>query len=160
MMVKIGNIINEINHGEANVFIHGCNCFHTMGSGVARQLADNFPQVLEIDRSTKYGDEKKLGTFSVAVLPNGKCIVNAYTQYGYGRNKRHVDYEAVRNAFGRISEVFDGDEFADPWVFCYPKIGAGLGGGDWETIARIIDHELKGRRHYLIELPSGNSPTD
>ena len=33
----------------------------------------------------------------------------------------------------------------------YPKIGAGLAGGDWPRIAAIIDRELAGEDHTLVE---------
>jgi len=35
----------------------------------------------------------------------------------------------------------------------YPKIGAGLAGGDWEIIAAIIiiEEELAGEDHTLVE---------
>ena len=33
----------------------------------------------------------------------------------------------------------------------YPKIGAGLAGGDWEVIEKIIDAELEGEDHALVE---------
>ena len=35
----------------------------------------------------------------------------------------------------------------------YPKIGAGLAGGDWTIISKIIDEELKDIDHTLVELP-------
>ena len=33
----------------------------------------------------------------------------------------------------------------------YPKIGAGLAGGDWTLIASIIEEELAGEDHTLVE---------
>lgn len=33
-----------------------------------------------------------------------------------------------------------------------PKIGAGLAGGDWNTISAIIDEELEGEYHTLVLL--------
>jgi hypothetical protein len=33
----------------------------------------------------------------------------------------------------------------------YPKIGAGLARGDWPTIAAMIDEELAGEDHTLVE---------
>ena len=33
----------------------------------------------------------------------------------------------------------------------YPKIGAGLAKGDWNTIAAIINEELAGEDHTLVE---------
>ena len=32
----------------------------------------------------------------------------------------------------------------------YPKIGAGLAGGDWSIIEKIIDEELQGTDHTLV----------
>lgn len=40
----------------------------------------------------------------------------------------------------------------------YPKIGAGLARGDWSKIAAIIDEELTGETHTLVEY--GNTDTD
>jgi O-acetyl-ADP-ribose deacetylase (regulator of RNase III) len=34
----------------------------------------------------------------------------------------------------------------------YPKIGAGLAGGDWSIIEEIIDRELEGEDHTLVYL--------
>jgi len=33
----------------------------------------------------------------------------------------------------------------------YPKIGAGLAGGDWDIIRGIIDEELAGEDHTYVE---------
>lgn len=33
----------------------------------------------------------------------------------------------------------------------YPKIGAGLAGGDWTVIRAIIEEELAGLDHMLVE---------
>jgi O-acetyl-ADP-ribose deacetylase (regulator of RNase III) len=33
----------------------------------------------------------------------------------------------------------------------YPKIGAGLGGGDWRVLAVLIDAALEGEDHTLVE---------
>ena len=34
----------------------------------------------------------------------------------------------------------------------YPKIGAGLAGGYWNIISKIIDKELEGENHSLVLL--------
>ena len=33
----------------------------------------------------------------------------------------------------------------------YPKIGAGLAGGDWDLISHIIHEELAGEDHTLVK---------
>ena len=55
-----------------------------------------------------------------------------------------VDYDAIRAVFAEVRDRFSGQRIG------YPKIGAGLGGGDWERIATIIDEELDGEDHTLV----------
>jgi len=50
----------------------------------------------------------------------------------------------VHNLFKKIKQQFSGKRIG------YPKIGAGLAGGDWERISRIIDEELAGEDHTLV----------
>lgn len=139
-----GDLIKLGKDGVFDVIVHGCNCFCTMGGGIAKSIRDNFPAAYEVDQQTQRGDRNKLGTISFAEIDN-LIVVNAYTQYRYGRDKRHVDYDAVRDAFRRIKKQFAGKRIG------YPRIGAGLAGGDWKVISKIIDEELDGENHTLVE---------
>jgi len=153
IMKKIkGNLITLAKEGHFDVIIHGCNCFHTMNSGIAKSIREEWPQAYTADVNTfEKGDESKLGKISMCgVNDESLLIFNAYTQYRFGRDKRHVDYGALRNAFGIISvslRHFDMTELR----IGYPKIGAGLGGGDWCKIEVIIDEALEGLDHTLVE---------
>lgn len=145
-----GDIVKLALDGHFNVIVHGCNCFHTMNSGVAKAIRAAFPEVYETDvMMTEKGDKNKLGKIShVNIRRPGVSffVVNAYTQYDYGYDgKRRVDYDAVRSCFKRIAETFPGESIA------YPKIGAGLAGGDWSIISALIDYELDGFDHTLVE---------
>ena len=92
------NLIDLAESGEFDVIIHGCNCFHTMGKGIALQLAKKFPEIVNLDKQTKYGDINKLGKFFI--YDTGKyIIVNAYTQYRYGIKTQHVDYNTIEEIF-------------------------------------------------------------
>ena len=55
-----------------------------------------------------------------------------------------ADYAAIRAAMQQVKAQFAGKRIG------YPKIGAGLAGGDWATIAQIIDEELAGEQHTLV----------
>ena len=57
-----------------------------------------------------------------------------------------VDYEALRKVFQTIGKRFATSRIG------YPKIGAGLAGGDWRVIEAIIDAELQGLDHTLVIL--------
>lgn len=147
MRVIKGDLIEMAKKGEFEVIIHGCNCFCTMNSGIAKQIKITWPQVYDMDLKTIRGDEKKLGTINVTRIPNGKkylYVINAYTQYNYGIWKRQLDYRALQKCFHEVAKTFQGLHIA------YPKIGADLGGGEWRIIKRIIETELSECNHTLV----------
>lgn len=143
-----GDLIKLALNGDFDVIVHGCNCFCTMGGGIAYQISKFFPEAKEVDMKTTYGSRDKLGEYTKAeVIKNNKkiIVVNAYTQYDYGRSKINVDYFAIRNVFRKIAKDFAGLRIA------YPKIGAGLAGGNWDVIISIINEELNGQNHTYVE---------
>lgn len=149
MKIIKGDLITLAKNGEFDVIVHGCNCFCTMGAGIAKSIRESFPEAYLIDRATEYGSVSKLGTVTYAnvkLFKHNLIIVNGYTQYNYRGNKPLVDYDAVRSVFKIVKTKFNGKRFG------YPKIGAGLAGGDWNIIKNIIDEELSGEDHTLVEL--------
>ena len=120
---------------QFDIIVHGCNCFCTMQCGIAPQIKSKWPEAYEADLQTVKGERQKLGTISYTT--SSPIVVNAYTQYQYGRTKRHCDYEAIASCMKAIKSRFPGRKIG------MPKIGAGLAGGDWEIIKTIIATELK-----------------
>lgn len=180
-----GDLIKLALSGKFDVIAHGCNCFCTMGAGIAPQMAaafgcdefdkeltsytdydeDGDPYVVE---TSNRGDINKLGNIDwehqylwfkhpkakdgLAVSMGHKSVgqpdvqdiivVNAYTQYMYGRNhadgvSNPFDYEAFTMCMRKMNQVFKGKHIG------MPKIGAGLAGGNWNRIEHIINVELK-----------------
>ena len=79
-----GDLIQLALNGEFDVIVHGCNCFHAMGAGIARAIAAEFPDALEADKQTDLGSRSKLGTISSVQITRGTTefvLVNAYTQF-------------------------------------------------------------------------------
>lgn len=170
MKTVTGDLIALAKDGTFDVIVHGCNCFCTMGAGIAPKIADAFAKLpntfdvyvpasahfthkgpREVDNLTVRGSVEKLGTcsFSDYIRKDGSrlFIVNAYTQYGIAKEPGEcvVDYEAVQKCFQQIAKLFHTKRIG------YPAIGAGLGGGDWNRIKQIIDAELDGIDHTLIQ---------
>lgn len=148
MKTQTGDLIQLAMEGQFDVIIHGCNCFCTMGAGIARQIKDAFPQAEIADLKTPRGDKNKLGTYSSALISHKGhhfSVINAYTQYHFAGDGVLVDYEAVQKIFAQIKKDFSGQRIA------YPKIGAGLAKGDWLVISKVIDQELRGENHTLVE---------
>jgi O-acetyl-ADP-ribose deacetylase (regulator of RNase III) len=152
-----GDLIKMAQRAKFDVIAHGCNCFCQMGAGIAPQMAKAFScndASKYHGESTSYpdlrGDMSKLGTietyawfvFDEEGNRRRLDVVNAYTQYKYGRNhkdgdKNPVDYAAIEMCMKKMNYRFKGKHIG------LPKIGAGLAGGDWERIKGIIQRELK-----------------
>jgi O-acetyl-ADP-ribose deacetylase (regulator of RNase III) len=160
-----GDLVALAKAGEFDVIVHGCNCFHTMGAGVALQLATEFAGEhgpIETDMKTEFGDRSKLGSYSIATgfADDGTpfAIVNAYTQYSTASadDKTPVDYDAIRHVFHSLGVMVQRPRQIR---IGYPAIGAGLAGGDWERISGIIAEELRGHNHTYVEyVPAAPDP--
>lgn len=142
--VEYGDIVDYADSGLFDVVIHGLSCQGKSGAGVARALAERFPELKEADATTKAGDLNKLGSYtSIDVLLGdgltGLTVVNAYTQKFYGRDENvlYADYKAIKDVMEKINKDFRGKRIV------LPKIGAGLANGCWLTISNIIRTELK-----------------
>ncbi|MBM4362937.1 MAG: macro domain-containing protein [Deltaproteobacteria bacterium] len=148
MKVVKGDLLQLALAGTFDVIVHGANCQCTMGAGIAKAIRVRFPEAYEADRATVKGDRAKLGTCSRAEVVRGNTrfvVVNAYTQFDYRGAGVKVDYDAVASVLRQVKRDFSGRRIA------YPRIGAGLGGGDWVRIAAIVDGVLEGEDHTLAE---------
>lgn len=148
MNITKGDLIELAKTGEFDVIIHGCNCFCTMGAGIAQGIKAHFPEAYYADINTKKGDIDKLGAISYAKVridSHELIIVNAYTQFHYRGTGRKVDYDALKSCFKEIKQQFGGLRIG------YPAIGAGLAGGDWNVISEIINEELKNETHTFVK---------
>lgn len=148
MKIIQGNLITLAKRNYFDIIVHGCNCFCTMGAGIAKAIKSEFPEAYEADCQTPKGDKNKLGTISYAQINRdgmNLTVVNGYTQFNYSGSGILVDYDAVASVFSSIKQQFSGQKIG------YPKIGAGLAKGDWQIISSIIDRELTKEDHTLVE---------
>lgn len=144
-----GDLIDLALRGNFHVVVQGNNCFCTQGAGLAPQFVKAFgTDKYPMEQPEYRGDINKLGTiegkpFVVAnQYFNGMfAVVNAYTQFGFGRNHKNgtnapLDYEALTLCLRKINHKFAGLDVG------LPKIGCGLAGGDWKKVKKIIKKEL------------------
>jgi O-acetyl-ADP-ribose deacetylase (regulator of RNase III) len=123
---------------EEKIIIHGCNAQGRMGAGVAKLIKQKYHPAYLSYREAYDTRGLKLGDVVWASCDD-KTIGNAIIQEFYGRDKRvYVSYPSLRKCMNRINTstiITSGDFIA------MPKIGAGLAGGDWRTIEKIIEEE-------------------
>jgi O-acetyl-ADP-ribose deacetylase (regulator of RNase III) len=141
-----GNLITLAQEGAFDVIAHGCNCFSTMGAGIAPQMAkafgcDNYP----LEKTKSIHPINKLGQIDYIMhnvfienkLKYTFAIVNAYSQYHFGhKNGPPFDLEAFTLCMRKMNHIFKGKHIG------LPQIGAGLAGGKWGKIQHVIMREL------------------
>lgn len=134
MKYTSGDLIYLAKMGMFDIIVHGCNCFNSMGSGIAATIRKEFPEAYSVDLATKPGDRNKLGTYTSATV-DGLMIVNAYTQYSFSRNDFGdlFEYESFIKILDTLAEKYPTSSFG------LPKIGCGLAHGDEEAIMKILE---------------------
>lgn len=151
-----GDLIKLALEGEFDVIVHGCNCFVTMGAGIASQIRRIFPSAYraDIEYSKGMNEMNKLGTLSSAKIEfynnpdemtekTGEVtVVNAYTQFNPGRD---LSYSALRLCLHKINHIYAGKKIG------LPQIGCGIAGGDWVCVHAYIVRELKDCDVTIVE---------
>ena len=129
-------IKQNITEVETGLIMHGVNCLHKMGSGVALAIRKKWPDVYDIYMRMPSGREMLGQTHMICVKdrmiggPEGLYIANCYTQLNYGYDGvKYADIDAVGAC---VRECF---AFADANGFDIntPRIASDRGGLDWTT---------------------------
>ena len=134
-------IQDDIFNCKEDVIVHQTNCMGVMGSGIAKQLRDKYPEVYKayyyFCKNNKAEDI--VGTSLICEANNGKYIANAFGQIGFGTDKQYTIYDALEKA---LKEVAEFAEERNLTVAIPYKIGCGKGGGDWEIVSEIIERVI------------------
>jgi O-acetyl-ADP-ribose deacetylase (regulator of RNase III) len=130
-----GNLLDLAEAGAFDIVVQGCNCFNTMGGGIAREIRERYPVVASVDMETLRGDYRKLGNWTEcdAGETNRFTIINAYTQYNMSQGTDVFEYTAFQLILEKLAFAFPGKRFGLPYIGC------GLAGGEQETIIDMIE---------------------
>lgn len=142
--------------GDWNVSMHCANTECVMMSGIAFYLRKKWPEVYQADLEydNAFSDRKdKLGTFSKAILEDGRTVYNLYGQRGVGNDGtpigRNCSYDHLYDAIYRACE--DATKLTDNVRVGIPQLGCGLAGGSWAVVeAMIKDVELKFPVEFVV----------
>lgn len=146
MDYRKGNLLNQVGIG---IIVHGCNAQGVMGAGFAKQLATKYPEAflaykngLQIEKENPLGKVYYHTVFHCEdrqfVIAN--AITQATTRTYVGQKCTSYDAvdQAMEKIFGDFSIENSYRDFGPNFQIHMPKIGAGLGGGNWEVIETII----------------------
>ena len=127
-----GNLLDLAEAGEFDVIVQGCNCFNTMGGGIAREIRIRYPMAAQVDIETIFAYYNKLGNYTTAFT--GKfLIVNAYTQYGMSKSEDMFEYAAFELICQKLVHSYGDKRIGLPYI------GMGLAGGDKKRIITMIE---------------------
>jgi O-acetyl-ADP-ribose deacetylase (regulator of RNase III) len=144
----------DILDSRDDVILHQVNCKGVMGAGLAKKIADAWPAVLE-DYTGRFRNGPRsdlLGLSFFTQISKTPCqwVVSLFGQDGYGTDKRHTDYSALRRAI----QSFVARSYLGFSTISVPyKLGCGLGGGDWDIVKSIIEEELADYKVTVWRLP-------
>lgn len=169
-----GDLITLTLGGDFDLICHQVSCMSKQKAGIAVAMAKTFETNLFKYEIVDIGSINKLGTVDYGVywkqnIKNGKCkcighhngiykkaelpldvfyVANLYGQYLPATlgNYNPTDYAAIEICFKKLNVMFTGYHVG------IPKIGAGLGGGDWNKIKEIINKVTPNLNITLVEL--------
>jgi O-acetyl-ADP-ribose deacetylase (regulator of RNase III) len=144
-----GDLVLMAQQGKFDVIAHGCNCFATQRSGIAKRMVEIFKTDLFRMETANMAPMDRLANidWNIFKFSNGVkslTVINAYTQYEYGTDKVNLDYEALRICMRKINVLCANQHIG------LPKIGCGLAGGDWEVVKKIIQEELTSMKITIV----------
>ena len=127
-----GNLLEA----RVNYICHQVNCQGKMGSGVARQIREKFPQVYE----SYMNSPMQLGDIQIVSTDNNKNVINMFAQEHYGYDgARYTSYDAFYSCLEKIkANVPFGSTIGFPY-----KIGCVRGGANWIVIKTMIEEVLQ-----------------
>lgn len=136
-IIKDKQLINDV--FQYDVILVGTSINNALGNGFQRQIRINFPIVDEINKSTNYGDIRKLGTVKVVATTPIFCL--CYINKSKRRpdiNPDYLDYVSLEQCLKLINDNFKGKRIAS-------------------TIIGLSDYEGNGNREKIMNIIEKNS---
>lgn len=124
---------------ESGVICQQVNCQGVMGSGLAKQIRDKWPNVYSsyIAFSNRWNNDfQRLGSVNLVHISEKLIIANCFGQLNYGYDgKRYTDYAALNDCFCFLSSRRELDlDIYFPYL-----LGCDRGGADWNIVSKMID---------------------
>ncbi|AHX01073.1 hypothetical protein M316_0008 [Nitrincola phage 1M3-16] len=138
METRKGCIIEALKQGEVDYIIHQVNCQGVMGSGLAKSIKREFPRHFKTYMSICEGAEHVQILLGSSFLRDR--VIGVFGQNFYGTRSRHTNYAALCSGIALALKACNERKDYEKYSIGIPyKLGCGLGGGDWEVVALLIN---------------------
>lgn len=140
--------VSSLMDSDAQVVVHGVNARGKFGAGVAKVMAETWPETKADYLRAFSAGSVKLGAVFWSEIKPAMMVGHMVTQEDYGRipGRVYVDYGAINACLRKVAraaaEGMPGTSLADGFTaVAMPKFGAGLAGGDWRRIEEMVECE-------------------
>lgn len=141
-MTKIIYKTGDLLESEEQIIVHQVNAQGVMASGIAKAIREKYPEVYDDYKRHEQENGLELADVIITECYDGRYVFSIVGQKNYGRDGiQYTSNDALGHAFIKINKAFQ-ERFETTGVklrFGMPKIGCGLGGGDWKLISRILE---------------------
>ena len=127
---------------DYDLVLVGLNIMNTMGNGFPHKVAVSFKNVARVNKTTPYGDPKKLGTVKVVPGKADGCPIATFALCYISRGRYRpdkvpdtVDYEALASCLSLVNKNFPGRKVATTIIGHSDYEG----GGDRERILKMLE---------------------
>lgn len=136
---------------KTGIIAHVVNDLGGWGRGFSGQLSKAYPRAEPSYRKWHKSPFFSLGFTHLESLTNHLLVAHMAAQHGYktADHPQPLDYDHLRSCLESLTRTEDTTK-----VIHMPRIGAGLGGGDWGAIEDIINDVLSDRDVRVYTLPS------
>ena len=135
-----GNLFNS----SADALAHGCNTQGKMGAGIALEFKRRYPEMFFDYRQKCRSEEFKPGCAYMFKNTEKPHVINLATQEDLSGAKP----EYIQSALRWLLENYESLKIS---TVAMPKIGAGLGGMQWEEVEMIL-YEYFEKSYLVIEV--------
>lgn len=162
--LSLNNVLNlkikkDLLKSNNHIIAHGCNCFNTMGAGIAKEIKKQYPEVFKIDNETEKGDRNKLGNYTFADVNKDRIkdktiyIVNLYSQYTFYDKKDMFSLKAYKDSLNKMINDFLFKRKNNGKIrIGFPAIGLGKANGEINSIFKITNEISNKYKDKNIEL--------
>ena len=137
---------NLFTYDGLEAICHGCNCKGLMGAGIAKEIKEKFPKMHRYYQDMCAEGEFILGSvFMAHKFDTSAPYVEEIQQSGFSTiynlaTQNHPGpYASLKAIKDSVTTMIDDAEQSGIKTIGVPRLGAGIGGLDWNNVKRLLE---------------------